>query len=45
MPAPTRWSVRRRMTAVGAVVALVVALAVVLAERSNKDMPMPDRGR
>jgi len=44
MLAPTRWTVRRPVAAVIAVVALVLALAVVMADPWNKEKPMPIQG-
>jgi hypothetical protein len=44
MLAPTRWRVRRPVAAVVAVVALVLALAVVTADRWNKEKSMPIQG-
>lgn len=44
MLAPTRWRVRRPGAAVVAVVALVLALAVVTADRWNKEKSMPIQG-
>ena len=44
MLAPTRWRVRRPVAAVVAVVALVLALAVVMADRWNNEMSMPIQG-
>jgi hypothetical protein len=44
MLAPTRWRFRRPVAAVVTVVALVLALAVVMADRWNKETPMPIQG-
>jgi hypothetical protein len=44
MLAPTRWRVRRPVAAVVAVVALVLALAVVTADRWNTEKSMPIHG-
>jgi hypothetical protein len=44
MLAPTRWRVRRPVAAVIAVVMLVLALAVVMADRWNTEKPTPIQG-
>ena len=44
MLARTHWTVRRPIAAVIAVVALVLALAVVMADPWNKEKPMPIQG-